>query len=116
MPYELRRCDPSLDGDQQAVKDAFAEFFAKESPPSVVRAAEPLGFDAALWAKLTGMGAAAMGLPDRQGGDDATLVDLVLVAEQQGRTVAPVPLASHVAATRLLGRAGASADVLDAAG
>lgn len=113
--YELRRCDPSLDEDQRAVRDAFAEFFTKESPPSVVRAAEPLGFDATLWTKLTGMGAASMGLPAARGGDDATTADLALVAEQWGRTVAPVPLAGHVAATRLLGRVGAPADVLDAA-
>jgi alkylation response protein AidB-like acyl-CoA dehydrogenase len=113
--FELRRQDFSLDDDQQAVRDAFAEFFAKECPTTVVRAAEPLGFDKALWSQLVGMGVAAMSLPAAVGGDDATLVDLVLVAEEHGRAVAPVPLVSHVVATRLLARAGAPAQTLFAA-
>ncbi|MET9089462.1 acyl-CoA dehydrogenase [Streptomyces sp. NPDC004237] len=108
----LRRLDPSPDENQIAVRDAFADFFRNESPPSVVRAAEPLGFDATLWRRLAGMGIASMSLPESAGGDDATLVDLVLVAEEWGRTLAPVPLASHVTATRLLAATGAPADVV----
>jgi alkylation response protein AidB-like acyl-CoA dehydrogenase len=113
--FELRRQDFSLDENQEAVREAFAEFFAKESPTSVVRAAEPLGYDKALWSKLLGMGVATMSLPASQGGDDATLVDLVLIAGEYGRSLSPVPLISHVAATRLLSRAGAPTEILDAA-
>jgi alkylation response protein AidB-like acyl-CoA dehydrogenase len=113
--FELRRQDFSLDADQQAVREGFGEFFTKEVPSSVVRAAEPLGFDADLWRRLVDMGAAAMGLPESAGGDGATLVDLVLVAEEHGRVVAPVPLVAHVVATRLLARAGAPAEVVAAA-
>jgi alkylation response protein AidB-like acyl-CoA dehydrogenase len=113
--FELRRQDFSLDGDQLAVRDAFAEFFAKQCPSSIVREAEPLGFDPALWERLVQMGIAAMSLPAAAGGDDATLVDLVLVAEEHGRAAAPVPLVGHVVATRLLARAGAPADVVAAA-
>jgi hypothetical protein len=43
--YELRRQDFSLDDSQQAVRDVFAGFFRKECPTTLVRAAEPLGFD-----------------------------------------------------------------------
>lgn len=68
-PYELRRQDFSLDDDHEAVRDAFAGFFAKECPTGVVRAAEPLGHDPALWTKLAGMGAASMALPESVGGD-----------------------------------------------
>ena len=113
--FELRRQEFSLNENQVAVRDAFAEFFAKECPTSVVRAAEPLGYDEALWNKLLAMGVAAMSLPESQGGDGATLVDLVLVSEEYGRSLAPVPFASHVVATRLLARTGASAEILDAA-
>jgi alkylation response protein AidB-like acyl-CoA dehydrogenase len=113
--FELRRQDLSLDADQQAVRQGFGEFFAKEVPSSVVRAAEPLGFDADLWLRVVDMGVAAMGLPESAGGDGATLVDLALVAEEHGRVVAPVPLVAHVVATRLLARAGAAADVVAAA-
>jgi alkylation response protein AidB-like acyl-CoA dehydrogenase len=113
--FELRRQDFTLDENQRAVRDAFGEFFAKECPTTLVRAAEPLGFDRALWSQLVAMGVTSMGLPAAVGGDDATLVDLVLVAEEHGRAVAPVPLVSHVVATRLLARAGAPAGVLSAA-
>jgi alkylation response protein AidB-like acyl-CoA dehydrogenase len=113
--HELRRADTSLDENQDAVRDAFAAFFAKECPTSVVRAAEPLGFDHAVWQRLVEMGVAAMSLPAALGGDDATLVDLVLIAEQSGQRLAPVPFASHVVATRLLGRIGRAGDVLEAA-
>jgi len=111
----LRYSNPALDENQQAVQDAFAAFFAKHCPSSVVRAAEPLGFDPTLWSRLLDMGVAAMGLPSVHGGDDATLVDLALVAGQWGRYLAPVPLAGHVTATRLLGRTGAPAGVIGAA-
>ncbi|MFE2432772.1 acyl-CoA dehydrogenase family protein, partial [Streptomyces sp. NPDC059373] len=105
-PYELRRQDFSLDEDQEAVRDAFAGFFAKECTTSVVRAAEPVGHDPALWTKLVGMGAASMALPEEVGGDGAGIVELGLVAEEMGRCLAPVPLLDHVVATRLLAAAG----------
>ena len=44
----------------------------------------------------------------RVGGDGATLVDLTLVAEEVGRSLAPVPWIDHVCAARLLGAAGGS--------
>jgi hypothetical protein len=113
--YELRHQDYSLSEDQESVRDAFSVFFTKESPSSVVRAAEPLGFDEALWQKLVNMGVTSMSLPSAVGGDDATLVDLVLITEELGRTVAPVPLISHVIATRLLAAAGADSGVIEAA-
>jgi alkylation response protein AidB-like acyl-CoA dehydrogenase len=101
---EIRYADYSLTREQEAVRESFAEFFARECPPERVRAAEPLGHDAKLWRQLTGMGIASMGLPEGAGGDGAGLSDLVIVAEQAGRALAPVPLAEHVAALRALAR------------
>jgi alkylation response protein AidB-like acyl-CoA dehydrogenase len=53
------------------------------------------------------MGATTMALPESVGGDGATLVDLTLVAEEIGRSLAPVPWIDHVCAARLLARLGA---------
>jgi alkylation response protein AidB-like acyl-CoA dehydrogenase len=53
------------------------------------------------------MGATTMALPESCGGDGATLVDLTLVAEEIGRSLAPVPWIDHVCAARLLARLGA---------
>ncbi len=113
--FELRRQDFRLDDDQQAVREGFGDFFTKQVPSSLVRDAQPLGFDADLWQRVVAMGATSMGLPEEAGGDGATLVDLVLVAEELGRVVAPVPLVSHVVASRLLARAGGAGELLAAA-
>jgi len=88
--------DLELSPDQQAIDELFTTFFAKESPPSVARAAEPRGFDAVLWDKLGAMGAPTMAV------DGATLADLVVMAEALGRAIAPVPLLEHLVATRVV--------------
>lgn len=102
--FELRRNDPALDEDQAAVRDVFAAFFEKESSPTVVRAAEPLGHSPVLWSKLVELGATTMGLPEEVGGENATLLELVLLAEQWGRGLGPVPLVGHLVASRALAR------------
>ena len=110
---ELRYADYSLSSDQEAVRDAFHDFFAKQCPAERVREAEPLGFDEALWQQLADMGGASMGLPERAGGDGASLVDLLLVAEEAGAALAPVPFIEHAAASRAVAAApGAPAGLL----
>lgn len=54
------------------------------------------------------MGATTMAVPESAGGDGATLVDLTLVAEEIGRSLAPVPWIDQVCAARLLARLGAA--------
>ena len=86
--------DLGLSPDQEAVEELFSTFFTKEAPPSVARAAEPLGFDRALWDRLAETGAPSMAA------DGASTSELVVVAEQLGRAIAPVPLVEHLAASR----------------
>ena len=112
--YELRRLDYSLSEDHQALQAAYKDFFATRCPIETVRAAEESGFDKNLWERLCAMGATTMAVPESAGGDGATLVDLTLVAEEIGRSLAPVPWIDHVCAERLLARLGAvEADVVD---
>ena len=106
--YELRRLDYSLSEDHQALQAAYKDFFKTHCSIETVRAAEESGFDKSLWERLCGMGATTMALPDDVGGDGATLVDLTLVAEEIGRSLAPVPWIDHVCAARLLTRLGAA--------
>ncbi len=105
--FELRRLDYSLTDDHVALQDAYKQFFKTHCSIETVRAAEPSGFDKNLWERLCAMGATTMALPESAGGDGATLVDLTLVAEEIGRSLAPVPWIDHVCATRLLARLGA---------
>ena len=102
--YELRRIDYSLTDDHQALQAAYRDFFKTHCSIETVRAAEESGFDKSLWERLCGMGATTMALPAAVGGDGATLVDLTLVAEEIGRSLAPVPWIDHVCAARLLAR------------
>jgi alkylation response protein AidB-like acyl-CoA dehydrogenase len=112
----IRRNDYSFSPEQEEVRDLFADFFKREVPSTRVREAEPVGFDERLWKQLAGMGAISMGLPESQGGAGSSMIDLTLVAEQYGRTLAPVPLIEGVVAARLLSKAGADAALIDAAG
>ena len=100
--YELRRIDYSLSEDHVDLQTAYKHFFKTHCPIETVRAAEASGFDKNLWERLCAMGATTMALPESCGGDGATLVDLTLVAEEIGRSLAPVPWIDHVCAARLL--------------
>lgn len=111
--YELRRQDYSLSEDHLDLQTGYAKFFKTHSSIETVRAAEPSGFDKSLWERLCATGATTMALPETAGGDGATLVDLTLVAEEIGRSLAPVPWIDHVCAVRLLGRLGALATDAD---
>lgn len=106
--FELRRLDYSLSEDHLAIQEAYKQFFKTHCPIETVRAAEETGFDKSLWERLCAMGATTMALPESAGGDGATLVDLTLVAEEIGRSLAPVPWIDHVVAARLLARLGAA--------
>lgn len=108
--YALRREDYSLNEDQTDLQAAYLKFFKANCSIEVVRAAEAVGFDKSLWERLCATGATTMALPESVGGDGATLVDLVLVAEEVGRSLAPVPWIDHVCAARLLARLGALDD------
>src|SRR5271157_5265206 len=112
--YELRREDYSLSKDQADLQSSYAKFFKTHCSIDAVRAAEPAGFDKSLWERLCATGATTMALPESSGGDGATLVDLTLVAEEIGRSLAPVPWIDHICAARLLARLEAlGADTAD---
>ena len=96
--------DLNPSAEQQQLIDTFSAFYAKECPPDRVRAAEPSGHDAALWAQLGDMGVLEMAVDEGSGGWGASLLDLALVAEQHGRHLGPVPLIEAQSAVRLLAR------------
>lgn len=112
----IRRNDYSLSPEQEEVRELFADFFRNEVPSTRVRAAEPVGFDQGLWKQLAEMGAISMGLPEADGGASSSMIDLTLVAEQYGRSLAPVPLVEATVAARLLSKARADAALIAAVG
>ena len=62
--------------------------------------------DPALWQELHAAGLTAVGLPETKGGAGLGFFEHCLVLEQQGKTVAPAPLAAHGAALMALHHAG----------
>lgn len=95
-----------LPDDSRAVLEMFEGFFATESSPARVRAAEPLGFDAALWSELVSIEAPFMRLSADAGGGGMGLFDACLVLEEAGKRLASAPLAEALVALRILGEAG----------
>ena len=102
--------DLRLSAEQQQLVDTFAGLYAKEASSDRVRAAEPLGFDKALWEHLSDLGVVTMAVPDAAGGWGASLLDLALIAEQQGRFVAPAPVIETQVTARMLASVGAPDD------
>jgi alkylation response protein AidB-like acyl-CoA dehydrogenase len=98
--------DFALSSDQELLVESFAALLGKQSRPEDVRAAEPLGFDAALWRSLRKLEPVAMAVPEDKGGWGASMLDLCLVAESLGRHCAPVPVIETQVTARLLARLG----------
>lgn len=107
--YVLRRADYALSDEQRALRTVMATLLSKECPPDRVRGAEPTGFDQELWRQLVEMRVPAVGVATERGGDGGGLVELVLAAEQLGRSLAPVPFVEAAVTARLLARCGPAA-------
>lgn len=91
-----------LSEDQQLLRDTFARYLNEHSSMARVRAAQPSGFDAALWSGLAEMGAFSLRVPDEAGGIGLGLLDAVVLMEEVGRTLASGPIAETLVAARLL--------------
>lgn len=100
----LRWNDYSLTTEQHDLHGMLHDYFGKHVDTSAVRDAAPLGFDAGLWKQLDSFGLVGLAMQEEIGGQGAGLVELLLAAEQIGRTLAPVPLIEHTVAARLLSR------------
>src|SRR5262245_18462756 len=94
--------DLALTEEQRLIQGTFAELLRRESASAVVRAAEPLGFDAALWASFAKLGAVGLGVAEAQGGAGGGLLEMALVAEEVGARLAPVPFVETAVAARLV--------------
>jgi alkylation response protein AidB-like acyl-CoA dehydrogenase len=101
--------DLNLSDEEQQLVDAFGALYAKESSSERVRAAELLGHDPELWARLKENGALDMAVDESSGGWGASLLDLELVAEQHGRYLGSAPVIEAQVAARLLARLGTAA-------
>jgi acyl-CoA dehydrogenase len=86
--------DFSFSEEQEAVRDLGAQIFAGHATVERVKQVEAGDerVDRALWAELAAANLLGIALPDDVGGSGFGIIELCLLLEQQGRTVAPVPL------------------------
>jgi alkylation response protein AidB-like acyl-CoA dehydrogenase len=103
--------DLRLTDDQRAITDLAASVFGGEVTAERLARAEAstTTIDTELLATLAGTGLLGIGLPEDHGGTGGGTVELCCVLEQQGRAVAPVPLAHSLSAAAVLARHADSA-------
>ncbi len=94
------------------LRDQARRFLAEKSPPGLVRrvldGAEP--YAAALWRDMAEMGWLGAAIPEQYGGAGLGYEGLCVLAEELGRSLAPVPFASSVyLATEAILAAGSEA-------
>ena len=101
-----------LSPEQKAIQAAARAFVRERLPVSHLRALrdrrDPVGFSREVWRDMADLGWAGIVVPDEHGGAGLGLVELGLVLEECGRTLAPTPLLS----TAVIG-AGAIAAAAD---
>ncbi len=92
----------ALTEEQELLRHTFANVFATESSSERVRAAEPTGFDPALWKQLAETGALGVRVPEVAGGSGASLLDAAVLAEEAGRWLVTGPFIEAIVAGRAL--------------
>ncbi len=95
---ELRVVDFTLSEEQQAIADLSHRILSEQLPPDRLRAleGEPGWYADDVWAALAKADLLGIALPEIDGGGGYGLVEACLVAEQVGRTVAPLPYLSCI--------------------
>src|ERR1700704_5667477 len=84
--------------EQKQLRDQARRFLAEKSPPKAVRAVldGQASYDRELWNGLAEMGFLGVAIPEEFGGAGAGYLELCVIAEEIGRSLAPVPFSSTV--------------------
>ena len=84
--------------EQQLLREQARGFLTEHCPASAVRAVldGDQDWDAALWQKIAEMGWTATVIPEAYGGLGLSYYELAIIAEEMGRSAAPLPFSSSV--------------------
>ena len=84
--------------EQQLLREQARGFLTEHCPTSVVRAVldGDQDWDAKLWKKVADMGWTATVIPEAYGGLGLSYYELAIIAEEMGRSAAPLPFSSSV--------------------
>ena len=83
---------------QQMLRSSAQEFLSRECPLTLVRAMEedPRGYTDELWRQMVALGWTGLVFPERYGGTGGDFLDLAVLLEEMGRSLAPSPFFSTV--------------------
>lgn len=90
--------DFTLNDEQEAIRDLASRILSEQLPPEQLRKLEEGGtwFADDVWSELAKAELLGICLPEVDGGGGFGLLEACLIAEQVGRTVAPVPYLSAI--------------------
>ena len=106
MPYDPRAVNFDFSPDQRSLRDQARKFLAEHSSSARVRrileGAAP--YDVELWRGMGEMGWIGTAIPETHGGAGFGYLELCVIAEELGRSLAPTPFSStiYLAAEALL--------------
>ncbi|HEY3970643.1 MAG TPA: acyl-CoA dehydrogenase family protein [Solirubrobacteraceae bacterium] len=101
--------DFGLSADQREIQRTARELLAERARPERVREhAEGGRLDETLWRELCELGWPGIAIAEEYGGQGLGLVELSILCEELGRTLAPVPLLGCVSASVLIEQAGSA--------
>lgn len=84
-----------LSDDQRMLRDQARRFLEQNAKPRQILEGDA-SFDQDLWKKIADLGWMGTGLSEDDGGIGLTHIDLCVIAEEMGRSLAPIPFASSV--------------------
>jgi acyl-CoA dehydrogenase len=84
--------------EQKQLRDEARRFFENKAPSSTVRAVldGKAPYDRTLWKQLAEMGFLGAAIPEAYGGLGLGYLELCVIAEEIGRSLAPVPMSSSI--------------------
>ncbi len=79
--------------DQELIRKSAREFIAKECPKEKVRELkeDKKGYDPKTWKKMAQLGYLGLVIPEKYGGTEGELWDLVIFMEEMGKNIFPSP-------------------------
>ena len=106
MPYDPRAVNFDFSPDQRSLREQARKFLAEQASSARVRRIleGPAPYDAELWRGMGEMGWIGTAIPEAHGGAGFGYLELCVIAEELGRSLAPTPFSStiYLAAEALL--------------
>src|ERR1700759_3195803 len=89
-----------LTDEQQSIQSTARELLTRRVTREAIDAHD--GFDGALWDEVSQLGWPGLAVAEEHGGQGLGLLELALIVEELGRTLAPLPLVANASAALAL--------------